>query len=86
MCVQLMRAVAVVYVACCDVRVLELIHEAKWLNRLGITIPDAAQQIMRQEARFKSYNDHLQLCINEFKQVSRFSHCIGRLACRSNLA
>ena len=58
-------------------RVLELIHEAKWLTRLGIQIPDTAHHIMVQEARFKSYNDHLQLCITEFKQVSlAYSQCI----------
>ena len=50
-------------------RVLQLIHEAKWLTRLGIQIPEAAHHIMVQESRFKSYNDHLQLCITDFKEV-----------------
>jgi dynein heavy chain len=50
-------------------RVLELIQEAKWLRRLDIGIPEAAQQVLAQEARFKSYKDHLQLCLSEFNQV-----------------
>ena len=53
----------------CSSRVLQLIHEAKWLTRLGIQIPEAAHHIMVQESRFKSYNDHLQLCITDFKEV-----------------
>ncbi|XP_052708586.1 uncharacterized protein LOC128183562 isoform X10 [Crassostrea angulata] len=52
-----------------DERVLELIHEAKWLTRLGIQIPDAAIAIMQQESRFKSYKSHLELVLNEYKEV-----------------
>lgn len=52
-----------------SLRVLELIHEAKWLTRLGIQIPDAAIAIMQQESRFKSYKSHLELVLNEYKEV-----------------
>lgn len=52
-------------------RVLELIHEAKWLTRLGIQIPDAAIAIMQQESRFKSYKSHLELVLNEYKEVCK---------------
>jgi len=48
---------------------MELIHEARCLSRLGIRIPESAQQIMVQEGRFKAYKDHLHLCLNEFKTV-----------------
>ena len=48
---------------------LELIHEAKWLTRLGIQIPDSAAQIMAQEARFKGYKSHLELVLNDYKEV-----------------
>ena len=50
-------------------RVLELIQEAKWLVRLGVQIPESARQILRQEGRFKSYRDHLRLCLSQFQSV-----------------
>ena len=50
-------------------RVLELIHEAKWLTRLGIQIPESAAAIMAQESRFKNYKSHLELVLNEYRQV-----------------
>ncbi|XP_052807484.1 dynein axonemal heavy chain 5-like isoform X7 [Mya arenaria] len=52
-----------------DERVLELIHEAKWLTRLGIQIPESAAAIMAQESRFKNYKSHLELVLNEYRQV-----------------
>ena len=52
-------------------RVLELIHEAKWLTRLGIQVPEAAAAIMAQESRFKNYKSHLELILNEYRQVGR---------------
>ncbi|OWF37572.1 Dynein heavy chain 5, axonemal [Mizuhopecten yessoensis] len=52
-----------------DERVLELIHEAKWLTRLGIQIPESAVSIMQQESRFKNYKSHLELVLNEYREV-----------------
>ncbi|XP_053397319.1 dynein axonemal heavy chain 5-like isoform X6 [Mercenaria mercenaria] len=52
-----------------DERVLELIHEAKWLTRLGIQVPESAAAIMAQEARFKNYKSHLELVLNDYKDV-----------------
>lgn len=48
---------------------LELIQEAKWLSRLGIQIPDSAHNVLRQEARFKNYKDHLELVLKDFDSV-----------------
>ncbi len=48
---------------------IELIHEAKWLTRLGVQIPASAQEVLQQEARFKGYKDHLHLCIKDFDDV-----------------
>ena len=50
-------------------RVLELIHEAKWMTRLGIQIPDSAMSVMEQEARFKNYKAHLQLVLSDYRSV-----------------
>ncbi|CAH1799095.1 unnamed protein product [Owenia fusiformis] len=52
-----------------DERVLELIQEAKWLKRLGIAIPDSAEQVLAQEQRFKQYKNHLELVLKEYKDV-----------------
>ncbi|KAL4232681.1 hypothetical protein ACF0H5_007369 [Mactra antiquata] len=54
-----------------DERVLELIHEAKWLTRLGIQIPESAAAIMAQESRFKNYKSHLELVLNEYREVCK---------------
>lgn len=50
-------------------RVLELIHEAKWLTRLDIAIPESAQSVLEQEARFKKYRAHLELVLSEYSLV-----------------
>ncbi|XP_076466964.1 uncharacterized protein LOC143298129 [Babylonia areolata] len=54
-----------------DERVLELIHEAKWLTRLDIAIPESAQSVLDQEARFKKYRAHLELVLSEYRDVCR---------------
>ncbi|XP_067674368.1 uncharacterized protein [Haliotis asinina] len=52
-----------------DEKVLELIHEAKWLTRLGVQIPESASNIMQQEGRFKSYKSHLELVLADYRAV-----------------
>ncbi|XP_070190368.1 uncharacterized protein [Littorina saxatilis] len=54
-----------------DERVLELIHEAKWLTRLDIAIPDSAQSVLEQEGRFKKYRAHLELVLSDYRQVCK---------------
>ncbi|CAL1527205.1 unnamed protein product [Lymnaea stagnalis] len=54
-----------------DERVLELIHEAKWMTRLDIQVPDSALAVMQQEGRFKSYKSHLELVLSEFKELCK---------------
>ena len=50
-------------------RVLQLIQEARWLSRIGIQIPESAQQILQQEHRYKTYKDHLELCLMDLHEV-----------------
>ena len=50
-------------------RVLELIHEAKWLTRLDIAIPESAQAVLEQEGRFKKYRAHLELVLSDYREV-----------------
>ncbi|XP_041355189.1 dynein gamma chain, flagellar outer arm-like isoform X3 [Gigantopelta aegis] len=54
-----------------DERVLELIHEAKWLTRLEVPIPESAAAIMQQEGRFKNYKSHLELVLTEYRKVCK---------------
>ena len=53
------------------IRVLELIHEAKWLTRLDIAIPESAQAVLEQEGRFKKYRAHLELVLSEYRSVCK---------------
>jgi hypothetical protein len=60
--------------------VLELIHEAKWLTRLDIAIPEAAQSVLDQEGRFKNYRAHLELVLSDYRKVGTFFNCLN--SCR----
>ena len=40
-------------------QLMELMREARWLGRLGIDIPEAAQLILPQDEKFRSYNHKL---------------------------
>ena len=40
-------------------RLSELIRETKWLARMGIHIPEAAQLLAPQEIKFQCYHDSL---------------------------
>ena len=50
-------------------RVLQLIHEARWLKRLSIQIPESAESVLQQESRFKNYKNHLELVLSEYKAL-----------------
>ncbi|XP_071818739.1 dynein axonemal heavy chain 5-like isoform X4 [Apostichopus japonicus] len=52
-----------------DERILQLMQECRWMHRLQIEVPQAAIVISKQEQRFKKYNDHLQLCLQELGQI-----------------
>lgn len=34
---------------------IELIHETKWLKRMGLYIPEAARLLEQQETKFRMY-------------------------------
>ena len=38
---------------------LELIRETRWLGRMGVDIPEVAQHLLPQEAKFREYYDKL---------------------------
>ncbi|XP_033113255.1 dynein heavy chain 5, axonemal-like isoform X2 [Anneissia japonica] len=53
-----------------DERVLQMMQECRWMSRLGISVPEAALLVAKQEHRFKSYQNHLVQCLNELNEVS----------------
>ena len=54
-----------------DPEILQLIREAKCLDRMGIDVPESAKIVLLQEAKFKSYNDDLQYALKEYERVTR---------------
>ncbi|CAM9238946.1 unnamed protein product, partial [Discosporangium mesarthrocarpum] len=53
-----------------DPEILQLIREAKCLNRMGVTIPEPARMVLLQEDRFKTYFNELKHVLREFQRVS----------------
>eukprot|EP00941_MAST-03F_sp_MAST-3F-sp1_P001388 g1388.t1 len=52
-----------------DQEILQLIREAKCLDRMGIEIPEAAKIVLLQEDKFKSYYNDLLYALNEYERV-----------------
>lgn len=52
-----------------DNRLVSMVHEARWLQRLGIEIPNVVQEALNQELRLKLYSQNLQECLDYFKRV-----------------
>ena len=42
-----------------DQSLIELIHETKWLRRMGLDIPEAAMVLLQQETKYRNYYDTL---------------------------
>eukprot|EP01033_Poteriospumella_lacustris_P002475 gene2475-1807_t len=53
-----------------DQEILQLIREAKCLDRMGVSgFPDSARIVLFQEQKFKSYHNELQWALNEYDKV-----------------
>ena len=48
-----------------DSEILQLVREAKCLDRMGIEIPEAAKVVLLQEAKYKSYFGELAHALSE---------------------
>ena len=48
-----------------DAEILQLIREAKCLDRMGIEIPEAAKVVLLQEAKYKAYHGELASALSE---------------------
>ena len=53
-----------------DREILQLIREAKCLDRMGIEIPESARIVLLQENKFKSYYNDLSFALREYERVT----------------
>ena len=53
-----------------DAQVLQLIREAKCLQRMGVEIPEGARTVQSQEQRFKGFYDELRSCLSDFDRIT----------------
>lgn len=52
-----------------DPEILQLLREAKCLDRMGIEIPEAAKIVLLQEDKFKNYYNELQYALSEYDRI-----------------
>ncbi|TYZ61675.1 hypothetical protein PybrP1_000691 [[Pythium] brassicae (nom. inval.)] len=52
-----------------DPEILQLLREAKCLDRMGIEIPEAAKIVLLQEDKFKNYFNELQYALAEYDRI-----------------
>lgn len=52
-----------------DPEILQLLREAKCLDRMGIEIPEAAKIVLLQEDKFKNYYNELQYALAEYDRI-----------------
>lgn len=52
-----------------DQDILQLIREAKCLDRMGIEVPDSARIVMFQEEKFKTYHQELHWSLTEYDRI-----------------
>lgn len=62
-----------------DQKLLQLFHEAKWLQRMQIEIPPQAVDLLIQEKKYKQYKSHLEMLFKDFEEVKELmpSHLIS---------
>ena len=53
-----------------DAEILQLIREAKCLERLGVPIPEAARMVLLQESKFKAYYGELSQILRRYAAVT----------------
>lgn len=53
-----------------DQEILQLIREAKCLDRMGIEIPESAKIVLLQEDKFKSYFNDLSFALKEYARIT----------------
>jgi dynein heavy chain, axonemal len=63
-----------------DQEILQLVREAKCLDRMGIEIPDSAKMVLLQEERFKAHYNELNHALHEYGRVmDKIAPVVARL-------
>ena len=52
-----------------DPEIIQLVHESKCLQRLGIHVPESAKMVLLQEDKFKQYESSLRFLVREFDRI-----------------
>ncbi len=52
-----------------DPEIIQLVHESKGLQRLGIHVPETAKMVLLQEDKFKQYESTLRFIVREFDRI-----------------
>ena len=52
-----------------DLELLQLVREAKCLDRMGVEVPESAKIILFQEDKLKAYYNDLHWALNEYDRV-----------------
>ena len=53
-----------------DAEILQLIREAKCLDRMGVAIPESARIVLLQEDKFKGYFNELSFSLREYARIA----------------
>ena len=52
-----------------DKEIMQLMREAKYLQRMGIEVPESAKMVLLQEEKFKNYYNQLSYALKEYDRV-----------------
>ena len=52
-----------------DREILQLIRESKFLQRMGIDVPESARMVLLQEEKYKLYLNELAFALKEYERV-----------------
>ena len=52
-----------------DREIMQLVRESKFLQRMGMDVPETARMVLLQESKFKWYYDELTFALKEYERV-----------------
>ena len=52
-----------------DREIMQLMREAKYLQRIGVEVPDSAKMVLLQEEKFKHYFNELTYAVSQYEEV-----------------
>lgn len=52
-----------------DKEIMQLVREAKYMQRFNIAVPESAQMVLLQEEKFKFYHNQLTHLVREYEHI-----------------